>query len=74
MRLLDFCPRLEFDDKHVNPDLADATLTAVYDYRLPSDECSIVVLKNRTAPVISSGSRSRLMACCSHVERFCSSD
>ncbi len=28
--------------QHVNTDLADAILTAVYDNRLPSDECSIV--------------------------------
>jgi hypothetical protein len=40
---LSFCgPLFGIRQKHLNADLADAILTAVYDNRLPSDECSIV--------------------------------
>ena len=50
-------------------------------YRPPSTTiaCPVInaassLVRNEIAPVMSLGSPSRLIACCSHVERFCSSD
>ena len=40
----------------------------------PVIKAASLLVRNKTAPVISPGSPNRLMACCSQVERFCSSD
>jgi hypothetical protein len=54
--------------------LADAVLTAIHDNYLSGDKCSIIACQKQIAPETSSGSPMRLMACCSQVARFCSSD
>ena len=53
--------------------LADSVLTAVYNNCLTVINEASSLVKNRIAPVMSSGSPSRLIACCSHVARFISS-
>src|SRR6266853_5282275 len=54
--------------------VADAILPPSTTIACPVMNAASSLVKNRTAPVTSSGSSIRLMACCSQVARFWSSD